>query len=57
MEPSEFIKTTRGNDEYLPRRFRTKKNILEKFGYAVGCPGRRASSRGTDAMGHNEEGK
>ena len=41
-------------DEYTPRRFRIKKEDLEKYGYTVGCPGGRAASRGLVAVGHTE---
>ncbi len=44
-----------GKDGCVPRRLRTTKKDLEKFGFTVGCPGCRAANRGSTAVGHMEE--
>ena len=54
-ESGEFTKTVKGKGAVAPRRFRIRKDDLEKFGYATGCPGRRAANRGTTPVGHAEE--
>ncbi len=45
----------KGKDEYAPRRMRITNKDLEKFGFAAGCPGCRAASRGSTAVGHTDE--
>ena len=44
-----------GAGEYAPRRVRTTRKDLEKFGFTVGCAGFRAANRGSTAVGHTEE--
>ena len=39
---AEFTETVKGKSDYTRRRFRIRKDDLEKFGYTVGCPGCRA---------------
>ena len=45
----------KGKSDYTRRRFRIRKEDLEKFGYTAGCPGCRAANRGTTAANHSEE--
>ncbi len=54
-DPEEFTKVARGQDERAPRRFRIKKEDLEKFGCPADFPGCRAANRCTTAVGHTEE--
>ena len=54
-EHAEFTEIVRGKNECTRRRFRIKKDDLEKFGYTTGCPGCRAVNRGTTAANHTEE--
>ena len=51
----ELTKAVKGTDEYVPRRFMVKKEDLEKYGYTVGRPGRRAINRGLPTTGHTGE--
>jgi hypothetical protein len=37
INPDEFAKTVRGQDDYVPKRIRIKKGDLEKYGYTVGA--------------------
>ncbi len=55
VDPSEITGAVRGKDEFIRRRFRIKKDDLEKYGYTAGCPGCRAANRGTAAANHTEE--
>ena len=55
IERAEFIETVKGKSDYTRRRFRKRKDDLEKFGYTAGCPGCRAVNRGTTAANHSEE--
>ncbi len=50
-----MTKIVNGREEFVPKRFRIKRENLEKFGFATGCPGRRAANRGSSAVGHSEE--
>ncbi len=45
----------KGKGYYTRRRFRIRKDYLEKFGYTTGCPGCPAMNRGTTAANHTEE--
>jgi hypothetical protein len=45
----------KGKSDYTRRRFRIRKEDLEKFGYTAGCPGCKAANRGTTAGNHAEE--
>ena len=45
----------KGKSDCTRRRFRIRKDDLEKFGYTAGCPGCRAVNRGTTAANHTEE--
>jgi hypothetical protein len=54
-EHAEFTEIAKGKNECTRRRFRIKKDDLEKFGYTTGCPGCRAVNRGTTAANHTEE--
>ena len=44
-EHAEFTETVTGKNEFVRRRFRIKRDNLEKFGYTTGCPGCRAEGR------------
>ncbi len=55
VERAEFSETVKGKSDYTRRRFRIRKDEMEKFGYTAGCPGCRAVNRGTSAMNHSEE--
>ena len=44
-EHAEFTETVTGKSDFVRRRFRIKKDDLEKFGYTTGCPGCRAVNR------------
>ncbi len=54
-ESGELAKIVKGKDGLAPWRLRIKKEDLEKFGFATGCPVRRAANRGSTAVGHSEE--
>ena len=54
-EQADVTETVKGKSHFTRRRFRIRKEDLEKFGYTAGCPGCRAVSRGTTAMNHTEE--
>ncbi len=54
-ESGELTKIIKGREDFVPRRLRIKKETVEKFGFATGCPGRRAAERGLTAVGHSEE--
>jgi hypothetical protein len=54
-EHAELTETVTGKSDFVRRRFRIKKDDLEKFGYTTGCPGCRAVNRGTTAANHSEE--
>ena len=45
----------RSIDDYVPRRFRIRKEDLERYGYIVGCPGCKAANRGQPHVAHAEE--
>ncbi len=55
VERAEFTETVKGKSDFTRRRFRIRKEDLETFGYAAGCPGCRAADRGTTAANHSEE--
>ena len=55
VDPSPIAEIPIGRDDYIPRRFRIRKEDLENYGYTVGCPGCRAANRGVTHMGHTEE--
>ncbi len=55
MEQGALTKSIKGIEEFAQRRLRIKKEDLEKFGFATGCPGCRAANRGSTAVGHSEE--
>ena len=55
VERAEFTETVKGKSDFTRRRFRIRKEDLEKFGYTAGCPGCRAANRGTTAANHSEE--
>ncbi len=55
VERAEFTETVQGKNDIARRRFRIRKEDLEKFGYTAGCPGCRAATRGTTAVSQSEE--
>ena len=55
VERAEFTEAVKGESDYTRRRFRIRKEDLEKFGHTIGCPGCRAVNRGTTAANHSEE--
>ena len=54
-ERAESTEIVKGKSDYTRRRFRIRKDDLEKFGYTAGCPGCRAVNRGATAANHSEE--
>ena len=55
IERAEFTETVKGKSDYTRRRFRIRKDDLQKFGYTAGCPVCRAVNRGATAANHSEE--
>ncbi len=54
VERAKVTETVKGKSDYTRRRFRIRKDDLEKFGYTAGSPGCRAANRGTIAVNHSE---
>ena len=54
MLEEEITKSIQAREEYMPRRFRIRKEDVERYGSTIGCPGCRAVTRGLVAVGHTE---
>ncbi len=55
-ERAEFTEAVKGKNDFARRRrFRIRKEDMETFGYAAGCPERREANRDTAAANHSEE--
>ncbi len=53
-EAGELTETVKGKGVFALRRFRTRREDLEKLGHATGCAGCRSANRVTTAVGRAE---
>ncbi len=54
-ERAEIAETVKGKSDFTRRRFRIKREDLERLGYIAGCPECGVVNRGTKAANHSEQ--